>query len=120
MPGRDALYLGSMLDTIEKALELLGDRGRGEYDGDEALRLAMAHLVQTIGEAARRVSDEARQRYPAVPWRQIVGMRHRIVHDYLDVDFGIVWQVVTADLPRLLPDLRKTVEAELRRQEEQG
>jgi len=118
MPSRDGLYLGHMLDTAEKALEILAGRDRDVYDGDEALRLALTHLVQTIGEAARRVSGRARDLYPGVPWHQIVGMRHRVVHDYLGVDFGIVWKVVVTDLPRLLPELRQALEAELQRPEE--
>jgi len=59
-----------------------------------------------VGEAAARVSTAFRARHPDVPWRQIIGMRHRIVHDYLDVDFDIVWDVANADFPALLPVLQ--------------
>jgi uncharacterized protein with HEPN domain len=77
---------------------------------DENLQLACVHLVQVIGEAASRVSAETRARHPGVPWRQVVGMRHRVVHDYLDVDLEIVWQVVSRDLAPVIAQLEHIVE----------
>jgi uncharacterized protein with HEPN domain len=78
---------------------------REAYDADENLRFALIHLVQVIGEAARQVSRPFADRHPEIPWTDIVGMRHKVVHDYLGVDEDIVWQVVTKDLPQLLPVL---------------
>jgi len=102
MQQRDLLYLGHMLDTAREAVEKVAGGGRAKYDTNEDFRLALAYRVQTIGEAARRVSEESRQTLPEIPWREIVGMRHKIVHDYLGVDFDIVWQVVKSDLPELI------------------
>ena len=59
-------------------------------DADENLRLALTHLVQIIGEAGRQVSREFSDRHPEIPWADIVGMRHKVVHDYLGVDEDIV------------------------------
>ena len=72
------------------------------YDADENLRLALTHLIQIIGEAGRQVSREFSDRHPEIPWADIVGMRHKVVHDYLGVDEDIVRQVVTEDLPTLV------------------
>jgi uncharacterized protein with HEPN domain len=71
------------------------DLPRETYDADENLRLALIHLVQVIGEAARQVSREFTVTHPEVPWENIIGMRHKVVHDYLGVDEDIVWQDVT-------------------------
>jgi len=98
----DRVYLGHMLDMAKKAASKVTGISRADYDADENLRLALAHLVQIIGEAAGRVSPEGRATLPAVPWREITGMRHKIVHDYLNVDEDIVWAVVTSDLPQLV------------------
>lgn len=65
--------------------------------------MGLTHLVQVIGEAARKVSAEFQGEHPEIPWQRIIGMRHRIVHDYMHVDEDILWQVVTKDLPELLP-----------------
>jgi uncharacterized protein with HEPN domain len=80
---------------------------RDEYDSVEDVRLALTHLVQTLGEAARRVSPAFAAAHPQLPWPEMVGMRHKIVHDYLTVDFDLVWEVATEEIPKLLPELRK-------------
>lgn len=100
MPNDDALYLEHMLDMARKSLEKVEDLVRDDYDDDENLRLALTHLIQVIGEAAGRVSKQTCMLYPDVPWREITGMRNRIVHDYLNIDEDVVWQVVIGDLPR--------------------
>ncbi len=72
---------------------------------DENLRLALTHLIQIVGEAARRVSPEFVESHPQIPWSEITGMRNKVVHDYLGVDEDIVWQVATVDLPNLVAAL---------------
>jgi uncharacterized protein with HEPN domain len=109
MQKDDLVYAGHMLDLARKAAGKVVGKTRAEYDQDENLRLALAHLIQTLGEAARRVSPAFQQAHPEIPWKGIVGMRHKVVHDYLHVDFDIVWAVVTADLPPLIADLEKVV-----------
>ena len=109
MQKDDLVYAGHMLDTARKAASKVVGKTRAEYDQDENLRLALAPLIQSLGEAARRVSAAFQQAHPEIPWKQIVGMRHKVVHDYLHVDYDIVWAVVTADLPPLIADLDKFV-----------
>lgn len=109
MPRDDRLYLGHMLDMARKAVGKVERISRVNYDNDEDLRLALTHLVQIIGEAARLVSPEGRAAHPEIPWREITGMRHKIVHDYLNVDEDVVWEVVTHDLPSLVAMLEKIV-----------
>jgi uncharacterized protein with HEPN domain len=101
MPKDEWVYVGHMLDMSQQALEISAGKNREVYDSDLTLRLALTHLVQVIGEAAQHVSSEFRQSYPEIPWREVIGMRHRIVHDYLNVDEDVVWQVVQQDLPQL-------------------
>ena len=102
MSPRDVVYVGHMLDTATKAISKTQGLSRHAYDDDENLRLALTHLVQVIGEAARQVSQEFARAHPEIPWADIIGMRHKVVHDYLGVDEDIVWQVVTEDLPGLV------------------
>lgn len=101
----DAVYVGHMLDMARQARELVASRTRADYDADLALRLALAHLAQNIGEAARRVSPQLQKVHPDIPWRNIVGIRHKVVHDYFYVDYDIIWDVVTSDLPGLVSKL---------------
>ena len=103
----NVVYLGHMLDMTRRAIDALSAKSRADYDADDILRLGLTHLVQVIGKAARKVSDEFQQSHSEIPWRQIIGMRHRIVHDYMRVDEDVLWQVVNNDLPVLLPLLEK-------------
>ncbi len=112
MPKDDSVYLGHMHDTAREARELVHWDRPQCYQQDRVLRLALAHLIQVLGEAARRVSDEFQSSHPAIPWEDIIGMRHKIVHDYLAVDEYIVWEVVTTDLPSLIPSLERIIPSE--------
>ena len=105
----DQVYLGHRLDMAQKALVLVKNKQRGDYDSDEALRLALAHLLQIIGEAASHVSKECRDSMPQLPWNAVIGMRHKVVHDYMDVNEDVVWGTVTQDLPSLIDKLKKIV-----------
>ena len=107
MPKDDLVYLGHMLDTARKALKLVQGKGRAEYDQDESLRLALAHLLQVIGEAARRVSPVYCQAHPQIPWKAITGMRHKVVHDYMTVDEDMIWDTVTHELRQLVTALEQ-------------
>ena len=91
MPKIDLVYAGHMLDTARKVTDKVQGLSRQQFDQDENLRLALTHLIQVIGEAAARVSQDFCRSHPEVPWTAIVGMRHKVVHDYLNVDEDIVW-----------------------------
>ena len=107
MPRDDAVYVGHTLETARKAIEKVQRKSRADFDADENLRLALAYLIQIIGEAASRVSLAFHEAHTEVPWSEITGMRHKIVHYYLGVDYDIVWEVVTADLPVLAGKLER-------------
>ena len=107
MQKDDLVYVGHMLDTARLVVRKVLGRTRAEFDATEDLRLALTHLIQVCGEAARRVSPAFQTAHPGVPWSKIVGMRHKVVHDYLHVDYDIVWAVATQDLPPLIAELEK-------------
>ena len=109
MQRDDLVYVGHILDTARRTLRLIHGVSHMQYEDDEALRLALTHLLQTIGEAARRVSPPFREAHPQVPWPAIIGMRHRIVHEYLHVDEEIVWQTATVELCPLVDLLERLV-----------
>ena len=102
MSRDDAVYVSHMLDTARKAVEKVERKSRADFDADENLHLAIVYLIQIIGEAASRVSPPFHEAHTDIPWSEIVGMRHKIVHDYLGVDYDVVCAVVTGDLPLLV------------------
>jgi len=107
MPKDDRVYAGHMLDLARKAQTLLGAKPLEELARDETLLLALTHLVQTIGEAARNVSPPFQAQHADIPWKEIIGMRHKVVHDYLDVDPDIVWHVVAEELGPIIERLAR-------------
>ncbi len=74
MSPRDLVYVGHMLDMARKAITKTQGLSRQEYDQNEDLRLALTHLVQIIGEAARNVSPEFCASHSDIPWASIIGM----------------------------------------------
>ena len=107
MPKDDLVYVGHMLDTARLAVQKINEGQRQRFDADNDLQLALAHLIQTIGEAARHVSPNFQEGHKTIPWAKVIGMRHKIVHDYMHVDYDLVWDVATLELPALVDALTK-------------
>ncbi len=112
MSKDDWVYAGHILEMGQKALNFTSGITKAEYDQNEPLRLALTHIIQVLGEAARHISPEFRESHPEIPWHEIMGMRHRIVHDYMSVDEDVVWEVVKQDLPSLIETIRKIIPPE--------
>lgn len=105
MQKDDTVYLGHMLDMARKVSVRVAGLSRADYDANEDLRFVIAHLIQTIGEAAARVSTQTQEAHPEIPWKNVTGMRHRIVHDYMGVDYDILWVVAFRHIPELISNL---------------
>ena len=102
---RDEVRLRHMLEYAREAIELARGRARSDLDSDRMLNLALVRLLEIVGEAAHRVSPETRARLSEIPWESIVGLRHRLIHGYDQVDFDILWQIIKDDLPQLVESL---------------
>ena len=104
--SRDLSYLEHMLEAIERIQRYVGRKRRAGFLGDALLQDAVIRNIEIVGEAAGRVSPELAAQHAEIPWRDIVGMRHRLIHGYLKVNLETVWEVVERDLPALEPKLR--------------
>lgn len=91
-----------MLDAARDALRFAVGRDRADLDTDRQLLLSIVKSIEIIGEAASKVSAEARQSHADIPWHAIVTMRNRLVHGYFDIDHEVVWQTIVSDLPELI------------------
>jgi uncharacterized protein with HEPN domain len=108
----DAARMRHMLDHAAEALTLAQGRTRADLDADRTFNLAMTRLLEIVGEAAPRVTEFTRDRYPQVPWTQIASLRNRLIHGYDEVDFDILWDIVQSDLPALVAELRGILAAD--------
>lgn len=103
----DAVRLRHMLEATEKAVAFTKGRTRADLNTDEQLTLALTRLLEIIGEAAGSVSETVQNNNPKIPWRAIIGTRNRLIHGYFDVDQDIIWNIISHDLPLLIPELRR-------------
>jgi uncharacterized protein with HEPN domain len=106
---RERSYLTDMLVYARKANSRVAGLTRAEFDQNETLQLAVTYLIQIVGEAASRLSEVTRATLPDLPWHDMIGMRHRLVHHYGTVSYDIVWDVAFNDLPALIAHLEAAV-----------
>lgn len=96
------------------ALLLDGEKSRHDIDdvrSDKVLFYGLSKMVEIIGEAAYMISKEFKATHNELPWRQIEGMRHILVHGYFTVSADVLWDVVQNDIPALVPTLRSYLAA---------
>lgn len=96
----DIVYLRHIRDALTD-ISTYTNGGRGSFFADRMRQDATLRKLEIIGQAVKNLSDETRSREPAIPWRQIAGMRDKVIHDYFGVDLEIVWAVVEKELPKL-------------------
>ena len=94
-------YLKHILVEVDYLLDTRSGLTFEAFDADETLRRAFVRSLEIIGEAAKKVPADYRKAHPDVEWRAMTGMRDRLVHDYLGVDYEIVWDVVQNPIPGL-------------------
>ena len=102
MPKRDVgLLLEDIVEAIDKIARYTADVDRDSFLEDEKTIDAVVRNLEIIGEATRQLPDTYTAKHGGIPWRQIAGLRNRIVHDYFGLDLEIIWGVITNDLPNL-------------------
>lgn len=113
MPVMDDLSrIRHIIAASEKALEITKGLKRSDLYQNEVLGLALVRLLEIIGEAATAISDEIKDRYPEIAWRQMSAMRNRLIHGYFDINLDTVWETVIVKLPPLVTQLQKVLEKE--------
>ncbi len=106
----DKIRLQHMLDAAREAVEFARLSRREDLDNDRKLTLALVKDIEIIGEAACQISEATRERLHEIPWEDIVGMRHRLVHAYFDINLNMLWNTVQDDLPPFIESLQKAME----------
>lgn len=105
----DEIHLLDMLIAAKEAQGFLAGMDEAEFADSRLHQMAVVKLIEIIGEAAKRVSEDFRAQHPQIPWAKIAGMRNRLVHDYTNIDVPTVWSTVILHLPQLVRDLEPLV-----------
>jgi uncharacterized protein with HEPN domain len=109
MSPNDLVRLRHMADAIQAAKNFTAERSRSDLEHDQMLTFALVRAIEIVGEAAARLSPEAKSELPGVPWNEIVGMRNRLVHAYFDTNLDILWTTATSALPKLLEGIKSAL-----------
>jgi len=102
---RDDAYLLDMLLGALKAIEFSRNLTAESFAASEVYQNAILHVLQRVGEAATKVSPQFKEEHPEIKWVKIIGLRHRLVHDYGRIDLQKVWEGVQTAVPELIEQL---------------
>ena len=103
----DDVRVRHILDAAREAVSFSKGRCRADLDTDRKLNLSLVRLLEIIGEAAKNVSDELKDKFPQIPWKDLAGVRDKLIHHYFGVNFDIVWNIVKQELPDVLSQLEE-------------
>jgi uncharacterized protein with HEPN domain len=112
MRKHDAIRLRHMLEAAREAVSFAQGRSRDDLTRDRMLVLSLVKAIEIAGEAAFQISEPTRNELPDLPWADIIGMRHRLVHVYFDINLDILWQTVQVDLPVLIAQIEQLLSTE--------
>jgi uncharacterized protein with HEPN domain len=103
----DLAYIEHILDCIRKIKEFTTGLSLKDFSVNELVQDAVIRNIEIIGEASKKISSDTKQIYYEIPWKEIAGMRDKLIHDYLGVDVEVVWRTITEDIPTLEKQIKE-------------
>lgn len=103
-------YLLHILVEADYLLEASQGLTFSDFDTDETLRRAFVRSLEVIGEASKKVPNAYRDRHPEIEWRAMAGMRDRLIHGYMGVDYELVWDVIQNRIPEVKQQITAALE----------
>ncbi|MCX5885888.1 MAG: DUF86 domain-containing protein [Proteobacteria bacterium] len=101
------LYLQDILDNMERAEEFVETMDYEAFSRDTKTSYAVVRCIEIIGEATKNIPMSIRRKYPQMPWKEMAGMRDKVIHFYFGVNPQKVWLVVKEDIPTIKPILER-------------
>jgi len=110
MKKEDTAYLKHILDAITRIEEYIVGIEYEDFIENHLVQDGVIRQIEIIGEATKRISDEIKKKHLGIPWKDMAGMRDKLIHDYLGVDIDAVWDTVENDIPILKSKLKDIIE----------
>ena len=114
-PSRDPAWLLDMLTAARAVREFVAGRTLEQYEADLFFRSAVERQIEIVGEGARAISNAFKLAHPQIPWRPIMAQRHRLAHEYGEINNQLIWTVATIHIPALIIQLELLVPPSLNR-----
>jgi len=105
-------YLRHILDEANFLMDSIKDLQREEFFRDKILKRAAARSIAIMGEAAKKLSVEFREKHSNIEWKAIAGMRDKLIHDYFGIDYEIVWDAIVNKVPKLKREIEVAMKDE--------
>ncbi|MCM8820992.1 MAG: DUF86 domain-containing protein [Candidatus Omnitrophica bacterium] len=100
-------YIQDILDAMNAAEEFVRNMNYEDFTADKKTTYAVVRAIEVIGEAVKNIPEEIRKKYPEIPWREMSGMRDKVIHQYFGVNPKRVWETVQRDIPSIKPLFEK-------------
>ena len=104
-------YIQDILDAIEKVEQFTEGMDFKGFSVDDKTVFAVIRALEVIGEASKRIPEDFRKLHPKIPWKQMAGMRDKVIHAYFGVDAEVVWSTVERDLPTLAKGMQAILDS---------
>lgn len=109
-PRKDyKLYLFDILESCKKIISYTKGKTEREFANDKKTIDAVIRNIEIIGEAASKIPKKEREKIQQIPWKEVVAMRNKVVHEYFDVNVPIVWETIQADIPTLKKNIQNAL-----------
>jgi len=95
------VYIQDMYESVLKGISFIKGFNFKTFENDEKTQYALIRAIEIIGEASKKIPPQFKKKYPDIPWREISGMRDKLIHDYFGVNTRVVWKTAKEDLPTL-------------------
>ena len=108
----DIVYLKHILDAISKIESYILNVDFDQFQKKSIIHDAVIRQLEIIGEATKSLSDDLIQKHTVIPWKDIAGMRDKLIHQYFGIDFGLVWNTLKTDIPTLQTYIKDNIGVE--------